>query len=1092
MSYLARTILCLASCTASGILSAPLRAAEPVEEFLAALRRRGYHDMAVEYLQQVAAGPHADAEFKRRYSYELGSVLLDAARAAGEPLERDRLAEQAITRLKEFVASGAEDNLVAEAQSKLADTMLERGRAMAARASRSRDREALLQTARSMLVEAGKTYQTVEKYHLAEFNREAPQADRERKNALGGPILEARLRAAQAVSDLAKTYEPGSAEAIKALKQGIDRYATLYEKYAGDGFLAAYAARVHEASNYLDLGQPDEAISRLADVLSLPVKEEALRDLVLTPAHLVALKAWLKKGEFKNAIEKAASYAGDPSSAESLRPDWLEMQYLLASAYHQQAQALRGGDPQRTKYETEARKLAGQVVKVRSEVQDDARLLLGKLGRPADEAAADFKTFDEGFDKATTAVQQYTGAKLAFDNARQSAEADHAELTRLNQAITNARDAAFRTVEQTLALSNDKSDLAKVNTARFYLCFLHWELAQAQSADKQSSSHYYDAAVLGDFLARQFPEHANARQAMAIAMAAYQRIRQDAAAEAQQAAEKAGASPAESAAAVDAAVASWSGKLAQLAEHAIARWPDAEEAANAVAVLASVAIERQDFAAARALAEKLKPGSAGRAELELRLGRAIWGHYVRTKKARDEARSQAEPNADAQIGSVAGDRAADKALAQSANEAQALLESGLKAALAGEQINRTAVLGQWALIQSYVTTSHPEKAIPWLEAPKHGLLALVNDKHEAAEIEGLLFDAYRLALRSYIAVKPQQLDKALATMDALEKITGNDPKGREKLTSVYIAMGRDLQEEIERLLALGDVAEVEALSTAFEAFLKRLAERESGNTFNSLFWVADTYAELGDGVGQAGSAANEKRSREHFQQAVTAFEKIIERDQADAEFMPDKYLPLVQLRLAKAYRGAGEFDKALALLSTILKDKPNILDLQFDAAYTYQEQAESDPAKHSALFRRAILGGDPANAEHIWGWNALAQRIRAQKERLARDTSDPANAARAEQYRQRYHEARYNSVYCTFELARLATSPSEKSRLLKIAKQGIWSVFSIVDPQLGGGQWRVKNDRLLKDIQTALGEPAVGLQEFEKRRRDQSATNNGK
>ncbi|MEX2138617.1 MAG: hypothetical protein WD894_05110 [Pirellulales bacterium] len=1098
-----RIVSCLVAVAACWALPAAISAAEPVEKFLAALRRNGYHDMAVEYLARVVSSSHVDDDFKRRYPYELGSVLLDSARAAGDPAVRDQLAEQGIGKLKEFVASNAADPLVGDAQAKLADTLLERGRALVARADRSRDREQILRTARALLVEATKTYEAVEKHHLAAFEKQSPTADREKRNELGGPILGARLRIAQALSDVAKTYDAGAPQATQALQQGINRYAELYKKYENDGFVAAYAARVHEAANYLELGEPDEALSRLANVLSLQLKDESLRDTVFTPAHLVALKAWHKKGDFKTALEKAETYVANPSSSESKRPDWLEMQYLLALAYQQQAQTLRSGDAQRTKLETEARKLAGQVVKYRSEVQDDTRLLLGKLGRPVDAEIGDVKTFAEALDKATTAIQDYTAVKLAYDTARQTADVNQAERARLGQQLIDTRESAYRLVRRTVSLADEKSDLTQLNTARFYVCFLHWEYAQAESAENKVSSNYFDAAVLGDFLARRFPDHAHARQAMAIAMASYQKIRQDVVEESQQAAEKAGLRADEIRTAVDAAVAGWSDKLSQLAEYAVAKWPAAEEAADAVAVLAAVAVERQDFDAARSFVEKLKPGSARRADVELRLGRAIWAHYVRAKKALDEAQQHAEQNGDLQNSSTKSQGAAiarsgygqpdakaanQQALAQSASQAQALLESGLKAAGASEEIDRGAVLGLWALVQSYVTTSQPEKAIPWLEDEKLGLLTLVNDKHEAAEIEGLMFDAYRLALRAYIAVKPQQLDKALSTMDALEKITGNDAKGREMLTTVYIAMGRDLQDEIKRLLALGDVSEVAALSTAFETFLERLAGRDSGNTFSSLFWVADTYSELGAGLDQAAaeSADNRKPSRDYYRQAVTAFEEILKRDRANADFMPDKYLPLVQLRLAKAYRGAGDYTKALTLLASILKEKPNVLDVQFDAAYTYQELAESDPGKFSKYFRQAILGGEQDDTRSIWGWNSLAQKIRTQHERLRRDADDPTSAERAEQYRQRYQEARYNSVYCTFALAKSVTNPSEKARLLKTAKQGIWSVFAIVDSQLGGGQWKTKNDQLLKDIQSALGEPAMGLLEFEQRKQQQA------
>jgi tetratricopeptide (TPR) repeat protein len=604
--------------------------------------------------------------------------------------------------------------------------------------------------------------------------------------------------------------------------------------------------------------------------------------------------------------------------------------------------------------------------------------------------------------------------------------------------------------------------------------------------------------VLGDYLARRFPDHPNARQAAAIALAAYQKLRQDEAARAQ-AAETAAQTPPEVGSTADAVAAS-SAKVAQLADYVVARWPDTDEAAGAIAVLAALAVERQDIDAALALVGKLKPDTARRADTELRIGRAIWAQYVRAKKEFDEQAAQAPT---AQGGSApggtgkqqlvsGGSSVADrKTLAQWAAQAQALLEKGLSTAKKADAIDRQFVVGQWALVQSYVNTSQPQKAIAWLEDDTIGLLKLVGDKHEAAEIEGLMFDVYRLALRAYIAAKPQQLDKALATMDALEKITGSDAKGREMLTAVYIAMGRDLQREIRELVAAGDTTQVAELSTAFEAFLKRLVGRESGNNFNSLFWVADTYVELGAGLAQAplnsaAADADRKRGQEYYAQAVAAFEAILNRDQADGQFMPDKYLPLVEMKLAKAYRGAGEYEKALALLTRLLKDKPAVLDVQFDAAYTYQELAASDPAKHSRYFRRAILGGDTDESRHIWGWNALAQKIRAQQTRLRVEAGDPAKAEQAEDYRQRYQEARYNSVYCTFTLATHTENQAERNRLLKVARQGIWSVYAIVDPELGGGSWKAKNERLLRDIQRALGEPEIGLKELEQKKKSQT------
>jgi hypothetical protein len=1093
---------------------APVAAAEPVEQFLAALRGRGYHDMAVEYLERVLKSSAADGESKRRYSLELGSELLDAARAQTDAALRDQLVAEGLEKLKAFVAANPADPLVAKAHLRIAETLLDRGRAVTARANLSRDKDSLRAQARAMLHESAQFFAAVEKDRLAQFKALPQDADTEARNQLGGTILEARLRIAEAASDAAKTFDAGSNEAKAALRQGIGRYQQLYDKYHTDGFVAAYVARVREAENYLALGEADEALKRLEDVLGFDARSESLRDLVLTPAYLAALKAWHGKSAFRHAIDKAESYVASPNSAESNRPDWLEMQYLLALAFQKQAETLKPGDKERTKFETEARKLAGQVVKQKSDVQNDARLLLGKLGRPAETEAADAKSFDEALDRATSAIQELTAAKVAAEEQSSAGESDKASAERLAKQMTGALRAAYRAVEQALVLADDKTDAAKLNTARFYLCYLNWEYAQSEAAKGASSSRYFDAAALGDFLARRFPNHANARQAMAIALASYQKIRQDEAARVQQAAEKSDQNSDDVRKSADAALAAWSAKIVSLAEFAIEKWPDTDEAASAIAVLAAMAVERQEIGAALKLIDKLKPDSARRADTELRVGRAIWAQYVRAKKELDHSQTGGDTQGSASASSGAQTRgnteiqggtdkpgssvAASpmvvdrKTLAEWATQAQSLLERGLttvkkKAA----EIDRTFVIAQLALVQSYVSTSQPEKAIAWLEDETTGLLKLVDDKHEAAEIEGLMFDVYRLALRAHIAVKPQQLDKALATMDALEKITGDDAKGREMLTAIYVAMGRDLQDEIKQLVAAGDATGVAALSGAFEAFLKRLVGRESGATFNSLYWVADTFVELAAGLAQAPPAdstapAALKRSREYYEQAVAAFESILKRDKADGSFMPDQYLPLVEMKLAKAYRGAGEHNKALTLLTALLKEKPNVLDIQFDAAYTYQEFAASDPAKRGKYFRQAVLGGDTDEYRNVWGWNALAQKIRAQHERLRREADDPAKAQQAEDYRQRYQEARFNSVYCTYALSLQAASQAEKERLLKVAKQGIWSVYAIVDAELGGGQWKTKNDRLLREIQKALGEPETGLKEFEQRKRQQA------
>lgn len=1043
-------------------------AAEPVEEFLDALVAARYHDMAVEYLARIEKTGTVDQAFRDELPFRMGKLLVEGAAFIHDPVLRERQLDQGQAKLKEFVAQHPGHAQAPAANSLLANVLVERGRSLAGKAERSSDKAVLRGEARALLDEAAKIFETTEKGLVEQYSKltdeTAQDADTEpKKEQLASDILEKRLLIGLVGYERSKTFDAGSAEAKKELEESAKKFAEIYSRY-GDR-AAAFFARYYEARNYFELGDTDKALNAVLDVIALDAKNQEARPL-LAKGFALAAKCWIKKDDFKTAIERAAAFASDARGNEFRDPDWLELRYLVAVAYERQSARLKEGDSNKAKYLTEARRLAADVAKYRGDQQGEARALLAKLGRPMEEnAPAETGTFADALEKTQTALEDYTTAKEAYETAR--ASKDNPETENLKTQLAERRSAALASVKQAMELTHTAGDVSKVNRVRFFLCYLHWELAQAESEEKNSSSHYYDAAVLGDFLARRYPTDGNARQASAITMAAYQKIRQEIADEVRRAAEADKKTAEETRKLVDEAVLSWSQKIAELAAYAVAKWPDTDQANDAMAILASVEVERENYEKAIELVGRLKPQSRSRIETELRIGRAIWANYTRLKKSVDASAKPANGDAAQATASNAGAPTADT-LAAWARQAQGLLESALNVVKEKElPIDRDVALGVWALVQSYVNTSQPEKAIPWLTDAKLGLITLVDQKHEVTEIEGLTFDAYRLALRAYVSVKPQQLDKALATMDALEKVTGSDAKGMEQLTSIYIAMGRDLQEQLKDLAQTGLAGEVQDLSTAFEAFLERLAERESGATFNSLFWVADTYSELGAGLLQSAkkSPADKLRAEEFYNQAIKTFEKLLERAKADPKFMPEKYKTLVQVRLAKAYRGAGRHNEALKLLVAVLKEKPTALDVQFEAAYTYQEFADTDPTRRGNFYRYAIIGGQTGDHRNIWGWVGLQNRV-----------------GRSPQYKDKYQEVRYNIAYCHYGLALAETDGEEKAKMLQLAKKDIWNTYTLIDPEFGGGQWKPKNEKLLKTIQTALDEPAEGFKAFQERK----------
>ena len=72
---------------------------------------------------------------------------------------------------------------------------------------------------------------------------------------------------------------------------------------------------------------------------------------------------------------------------------------------------------------------------------------------------------------------------------------------------------ARRALQLALRVSNDKTSKDDLNSARYYLCYLDWD-----------AGNLYEAAVLGEFLARNYPDSMPGRQGARIALAAAVRL----------------------------------------------------------------------------------------------------------------------------------------------------------------------------------------------------------------------------------------------------------------------------------------------------------------------------------------------------------------------------------------------------------------------------------------------------------------------------------------------------------------------------------------------------------------------------------------
>ena len=198
-----------------------------------------------------------------------------------------------------------------------------------------------------------------------------------------------------------------------------------------------------------------------------------------------------------------------------------------------------------------------------------------------------------------------------------------------------------------------------------------------------------------------------------------------------------------------------------------------------------------------------------------------------------------------------------------------------------------------------------------------------------------------------------------------------DPAANEMLTSIYVSLGRELQQQLERLRKEGSKKDLDAVSDAFETFLSRISSRADGNQLQLAQLGGRNLLRPGHDVSTILRCRSATGRRSYYKHAAEAYRQILAQAAKDPKFVPDPdSLVGMQLRAAVSLRRIGEFDEAIKLIVEVLKQRPTMLTAQVAGAETFAAQGEVDRDG----YMRSILGGAPDKQGHnlIWGWSQLA------------------------------------------------------------------------------------------------------------------------
>ncbi|MBL8849128.1 MAG: hypothetical protein JNG89_05570, partial [Planctomycetaceae bacterium] len=492
-------------------------------------------------------------------------------------------------------------------------------------------------------------------------------------------------------------------------------------------------------------------------------------------------------------------------------------------------------------------------------------------------------------------------------------------------------------------------------------------------------------------------------------------------------------------------------QMVAAADDIVARWPDASEATDARDAIAKMYVNEGDKAKAGEWWAKVPATADEYAASQIKAGQAFWSAY---------GEELSKPEAE---------RVAADTLAKWKTDAEQHLITGIN--VWQQQLPQEAAtpgdlaLGKLSLAQIrnlggiYTTTGDVPGALEILTQAPHAVLTAVSvppgearptdpNNVRSSRIASI---AYQQLLRTQIGRR--DLDAASEARAQLEAVAAGDDSA--SLTQVYVAFGQELQKEMEQLHASGQTARLNDVRAGFEEFLDSISQREQGQTFGSLLWIAETYTSLAEGSKDAPA-----ESTEFFNKASATYDRMVQRAASDATFVAKpEQKTVISLRLSDCRKRQGDYAAAEQAMLDALKQSPQAPNVQFEAALLYRDWGAAETSASDKLLLAINGRTDPP----LWGWNQLTRRLQQALlvgEREARVLQMHIDA--------RYYQAECHRLYAQH------LPVDEQVKSLQSAKFGIEAFARLAADSLSAEDL-ARFDGLYRQVREDLGEPELSL-----------------
>jgi hypothetical protein len=536
---------------------------------------------------------------------------------------------------------------------------------------------------------------------------------------------------------------------------------------------------------------------------------------------------------------------------------------------------------------------------------------------------------------------------------------------------------------------------------------------------------YLEAAVLSEYIAEQFSNLPGADKVAVQGVKLYQQLYFDEKQKGQ-----------------DATI--YAERLKRLSDYILTRWAGLDVAGEVQLMQINTAIDRKAFAEAKKLIAAVAADVPQKMTAEIRLGQFLYNEYILQNRLPEDS----------------GERLSKAKQNELLAEAKKYLESGLNGkikqiAAKKEQADASSVQSAMALGQIELNAGKYEKAIAWFNDTQTGPLTVAKKPPKTISTDimnTLQMNALMGVLRANVA--NEDINSAEETMNELEAVIKKQNADEQKLTQIYVAMGRQLENRLKELRNANEEVQAEKIADGFEKFLDRIAARKE-NTFQSLYWVADTFYRLGSGVSTDDKVSDE--AVKYFTKAEKTYVSILKTMKDKPDFAPERANATIQIRLAESRRCIASanpdkkkrfayFETAMKQLVETLNEAENRLDIQVEAAKMLEAWGKDDRQKVLV----AVAGEFPT--KKVWGWNGIIKRTSTNLEKFAES----------------FYEAHLNKLNCVVILAK---EESDKKKKEKLLDNSIHSLIALLQfhPDLGGEEWYPEFDKVCKNIERIQG-----------------------